>query len=168
MGFLDNTGVARLWQHILVKVNERLTVDPSVVEEGAANLINADSLGGVLAKDYATKADIDAIDVVVVDSTLTQEGLAAESKATGTRITALENNKIESINGLTGKNITLDVGTMGAVLKTGDTMSGTLTIELLYILLFCYARLKMMQKPIVMQFLRGITREPLLSRPGKT
>ena len=129
MGFLDNTGVARLWQHILVKVNERLTVDPSVVEEGAANLINADSLGGVLAKDYATKADIDAIDVVVVDPTLTQEGLAAESKTTGTRITALENNKIESINGLTGKNITLDVGTMGAVLKTGDTMSGTLTIK---------------------------------------
>ena len=129
MGFLDNTGVARLWQHILVKVNERLTVDPSVVEEGAANLINADSLGGVLAKDYATKADINAIDIVVVDSTLTQEGLAAESKTTGTRITALENNKIESINGLTGKNITLDVGTMGAVLKTGDTMSGTLTIK---------------------------------------
>ena len=129
MGFLDNTGVARLWQHILVKINERLTIDPSVTEEGAANLINADSLGGVLAKDYATKADIDAIDVVVVDSTLTQEGLAAESKATGTRITALENNKVESVNGLTGKNITLDVGTMGAVLKTGDTMTGTLTIK---------------------------------------
>ena len=128
MGFLDNTGVARLWQHILVKVNERLTVDPSVVEEGAANLINADSLGGVLAKDYATKADIDAIDILVTDSTLTQEGLAAESKATGTRITALENNKVESINGLTGKNITLDVGTMGAVLKTGDTMSGVLSV----------------------------------------
>ena len=128
MGFLDNTGVARLWQHILVKINERLTVDPSVVEEGAANLINADSLGGVLAKDYATKADIDAIDILVADPTLTQEGLAAESKATGTRITALENNKIESVNGLTGKNITLDVGTMGAVLKTGDTMTGPLTI----------------------------------------
>lgn len=133
MGFLDNTGVARLWQHILVKVNERLTVDPSVTEEGAANLINADSLGGVLAKDYATKADIDAIDILVADPTLTQEGLAAESKATGTRIAALENNKIESINGLTGKNITLDVGTMGAVLKTGDTMTGWLYVPRLVV-----------------------------------
>jgi hypothetical protein len=147
MGFLDNTGVARLWQHILVKINERLTIDPSVTEEGAANLINADSLGGVLAENYATKADIDAIDVVVIDPTLTQEGLAAESKATGTRITEIgdrvtatenrittvENNKVESVNGLTGKNITLDVGTMGAVLKTGDTMTGTLNIPSLQI-----------------------------------
>lgn len=145
MGFLDNTGVARLWQHILVKVNERLTVDPSVAEEGAANLINADSLGGVLAKDYALKEELNEA-IKPVDPTLTQEGLAAESKATGTRITEIgdrvaaaenriatvENNKVESINGLTGKNITLDVGTMGAVLKTGDTMSGALITPATY------------------------------------
>lgn len=142
MGFLDNTGVARLWQHILVKVNERLTVDPSVTEEGAANLINADSLGGVLAKDYALKEELDAA-IIPVDQTLTQEGLAAESRATGTRITAVENriaeaetrlttaenNKIESVNGLLGKHIILDAGTVGAVSKSGDTMTGNLTVS---------------------------------------
>lgn len=131
MAFLDNTGLARLWQHILAKVNERLTVDTSVSEEGTANLINADSLGGVLAKDYALKEELNEA-IKPVDPTLTQEGLAAESKATGNRIAALENNKVESINGLTGKNITLDVGTMGAVLKTGDTMTGALITPATY------------------------------------
>jgi hypothetical protein len=102
MGFLDNTGVARLWQHILVKVDERLTIDPSVAEEGAANLINADSLGGILASEYALKDELGNVSITL-DPTLTLEGTAADAAAVGTVLG-------EKVN------------------KTGDTMTGLLTI----------------------------------------
>ena len=102
MGLSLKEALAYYWQHITVKLDERLTIDPEVTEEGAANLINADSLGGVLASEYALKEDLDGVSIAL-DSTLTLEGTAADAAAVGT---ALE----------------------GKVNKAGDTMTGPLTI----------------------------------------
>lgn len=114
MAFLDNTGLARLWQHILIKVDERLTIDPSITEEGVANLINADSLGGILAKDYALKDELGNVSITL-DPTLTLEGTAADAAAVGRHI----NNK-NNPHGVTAEQI-------GALPLAGGELTGWLT-----------------------------------------
>ena len=92
------------WQNIVLifakntDLEEKLEVDITDAEEGSANLINADSLGGVLASDYALKSDLENLGdtevQIELDTTLTQSGMAADAKAAGDRITDLENNKV--------------------------------------------------------------------------
>ena len=93
------------WQNIVLTfakntdLEEKLEVDITDAEEGSANLINADSLGGVLASDYALKSDLENLGgdtevQIELDTTLTQSGMAADAKAAGDRITDLENNKV--------------------------------------------------------------------------
>ena len=92
------------WQNIVLTfakntdLEEKLEVDITDAEEGSANLINADSLGGVLANNYALKSDLENLGgtevQIELDTTLTQSGMAADAKAAGDRITNLENNKV--------------------------------------------------------------------------
>lgn len=102
MGLSLKEALAYYWQHITAKLDERLTIDPEVTEEGAANLINADSLGGVLASEYALKEEVDAA-IPLVDTTLSMSAAAADAAAVGAAL----NEKVS---------------------KAGDTMTGLLNI----------------------------------------
>ena len=136
MNFLDEQGLARLWQHIAAKLGGKVdkvegktlstndftdedkekldTLQPAAqadwdetdtfdsafilnkpknlvrvnledYEQGTANLINADSLGGVLSSEYALKSDLNNVDITV-DTTLSIAGQAADAAAVGTHI----------------------------------------------------------------------------------
>lgn len=135
MGFLDNTGLARVWEHIQTLVGNKVdkVVGKSLIEdteiERLANvktgleieinedetleeglfIVNADQLGGINAEDYATKADIVGI-TGSVSSVNGQTGdvvITAETLGAITNINGLEPNEDGSFD--------LDVSKVGGL-----------------------------------------------------
>lgn len=111
MDFLDKTGLARLWQHILAKLSDKvdkvpgkgLSTEDYTTEEknklaavpetfvqsvngktGAVELTPGD-IGAQVAGNYLTAETLESAlpPTLGVDETLTQEGAAADAKAVG-------------------------------------------------------------------------------------
>ena len=104
MAFLDNTGLERLWGKITYKfitlvgdtsvaeqisaaLNDSLTIDTTNAEQGTANLINADTLGGRQATDFASSNDLNTaveglVRTKIITTVLSLDGWSSSTPST--------------------------------------------------------------------------------------